>query len=437
MNVGRAISWMALYLGLVLAPLVALLCGGSDAGNGFWWNLSVAFGFAGVTLMGAQFLLTARFKRAMAPYGIDIIYYFHRHIACVALALILAHPLILLWTDPAIRGFLNPFGAPWPMTAGVASVVLLLLLMVCSLWRKPLRIRYDGWRRWHGILAASAVALALAHVAGIGIHSGIFWKQALWMAVGLSCLAVYGWLRLLRPWWLSRHPYEVAEVRPERGDAWTVSVVPRGHRGFIHEPGQFAWLTLGAGPFSMCEHPFSISSAPSPSGRLEFAIKELGDFTSTIKDIRPGATAYVDGPYGAFTYQRHAAPGYVFIAGGIGIAPLMGMLRAMAERRDTCPVLLVYACSRLERMTFREEIESLERRLALTVVRVLEEPPPDWRGETGRISTALLDRHLPADRRRPHCFICGPVPMTRCVERAMHRLGVPPGHLHTELFDLA
>jgi predicted ferric reductase len=187
----------------------------------------------------------------------------------------------------------------------------------------------------------------------------------------------------------------------------------------------------------MQEHPFSISSAPSPEGRLEFTIKELGDFTSTIGKVRPGETAYVDGPYGAFTHERHEAPGYVFIGGGIGIAPLMGMLRALAERRETRPILLFYAYRLWERMTFREDIESLKSRLNLTVVHVLEEPPEPWDGETGRIDTGLLDRHLPADRRPLHYFICGPEAMTRSVERSLHSLGIPLSHLHTELFDLA
>lgn len=437
MNLGRAIFWIAVYLGLVLAPLFALLHGESGEADGFWWNLAIAFGFAGTAMMGVQFLLTARFKRATAPFGIDIIYYFHRHIATVALALILAHPLILVLEDPAVCGFLDPLHAPWHMTAGVASVVSLLVLMAASVWRKQLGISYDAWRRWHSVLAVAALALALAHIGGIGHYAGTWWKQALWMSIGVSCFSVLAYVRLLRPWWLSRHPYEVVEVRPERGNAWTVAVAPRGHRGFVHRPGQFAWLTLRSGPFAMREHPFSISSAPSPAGRLEFTIKELGDFTATIKDIRPGETAHVDGPYGAFTFERHDAPGYVFIGGGIGIAPLIGMLRALAERREPRPVLLIYAYRRWERMTFREEIETLKSRLNLTVVHVLEEPPDSWYGETGRIDAALLQRHLPANRRQLHCFICGPEAMTQSVERALHGLGIPLAHLHTELFDLA
>lgn len=436
MRLGRAIFWVAVYLGFILAPLFVLLIDTSGTGAGFWWDFAVALGFAGTAMMGMQFLLTARFKRAMAPFGIDIIYYFHRDIAVVALGVILAHPIILVSANPAALGFLNPIRAPWYMTAGLVSVLALVAVMITSWWRKALGLHYDGWRRGHSALAVVALAAALAHIAGLGRYVEASWKRALWMGIGFSCLAVVGYVRLWRPWAIQRRPYEVVDVRSERGDAWTVVLRPRGHHGFAHRPGQFAWLTLRASAFSMREHPFSIASSPDAAGHLEFTIKELGDFTKTIKTVQPGETAFVDGPYGAFTFERHQAPGYVLIAGGIGIAPLMSMLRALADRGDTRPIVLFYGYRRWERLTFREAIEDLRSRLSLRVVYVLGEPPDHWEGETGVIHQELLSRHLPVDLRTFHYFICGPDAMTQVVERALHGLGVPLRQLHTELFDM-
>jgi predicted ferric reductase len=182
---------------------------------------------------------------------------------------------------------------------------------------------------------------------------------------------------------------------------------------------------------------FSFSSSPALApGRVECTIKELGDFTRTIKDVRRGEVAFVDGPYGAFTIDRHPAPGYVFIAGGIGIAPIMSMLRALADRGDTRPLVLFYAYRRWERMTFREAIDDLRARLDLMVVIVLEEPPEGWEGEHGWITPELLDRRLPADRARLQYFLCGPEAMTQAMERFLHGLGVPMSRVHSELFDL-
>lgn len=432
----RAAFWVAVYLLVVLAPLLALLIDGTQAALGFSWDLSMALGFAGTTMMGVQFLLTARFKRASAPYGIDIIYYFHRYVAVVAFAIILAHPLLLASDTATLLAFLDPMSAPWYMPAGMASLVALTALMITSWWRKQIGIPYDAWRRWHTALAVAALGLALAHIGGVGRYTEATASRLVWWASVVLGIGVVAYVRVAKPMWMLRRPYEVLEVRPERGDAWTVVVGPRAHRGFDFAPGQFAWLTLRAHPSALREHPFSMSSRPDPARRLEFTIKELGDFTSTIKHVHVGEAAYVDGPYGAFTVDRHPAPGYVFVAGGIGIAPIMSMLRALAHRADRRPILLFYAYRRWERLTFREALEDLRSRLNLQLVYVLSEPPEGWKGETGLITADAIDRHLPSDRRKLHYFICGPEAMTHVVERALYRLGVPMAHLHTELFDL-
>ena len=436
MKVVHGAFWIAVYLGLVLAPLFAMLVGPTPPGRGFWWEFAIAVGFAATAMMGIQFALTARFRRATAPYGIDIVYYFHRYLALVTVVVILAHPIVLWIVEPALLGMLDPRAAPWYLTAGLVSVLVVLVLVAVSVWRKPLRIPYEVWRWTHGFLAIGGVALALAHIQGVGYYVGVPWKRALWIFIVATWIGVLAWVRLVKPWRLRTRPYRVAGVTPERGDAWTLAVEPVGHSGFEFQPGQFAWVTVGRSPFSMGEHPFSIASSPAAGGRVAFTIKELGDFTRTVGRIPEGQRVYLDGPYGAFTLDRHPAPGYVFVVGGIGVAPIMSMLRALADRGDRRPLLLVYAYRRWERLTFREELEALQARLALRVVYVLAEPPEGWQGEAGLVTADLLDRHLPPDRHALQYFVCGPVPMIELVERLLHRLGIPVSRVHAELFDL-
>ncbi|MDP2319817.1 MAG: ferric reductase-like transmembrane domain-containing protein [Acidobacteriota bacterium] len=432
-----ALAWMGVYLALVLAPLFVLLVGAAPPGLGFRWDLSMALGFAGLTMMAVQFALTARFRRATAPFGIDIIYYLHRYLGALALALVLAHALIAIAVNPAVASGLNPFAAPWYMTAGVASVAALVALVIASVWRRTLRIPYEPWRVTHTLLAVAAVGLAWLHMHGVQYYLASPWKYRLWQIIGWSCLGAIAFVRLVRPWQLQRRPYRVAAVTPERGDAWTVAVAPEGHAGLTFQPGQFAWLTLGRSPYVMQEHPFSFSSSPALGhGRLEFTIKELGDFTRTIGTLPPGTRAFVDGPYGAFSIDRHPAPGYVCLAGGIGIAPMLSMLKALADRGDPRPVLLFYADSQWDRMTGREQIEALRRRLTLSVVYVVDEPTPEWEGERGWITREVVSRHLPVGHAAFEYFVCGPTPMIGAMERILHGLGVPLSQVHSELFDL-
>ncbi len=437
-GMAQAGFWIAVYLAAVLAPLGLLLVAPTPRGGGFWWDVAMGFGFAGLAMMAVQFLLTARFRRATAPFGIDVVYYFHRYLAYVLVAVLVAHPVVLILINPAQRMYLNPLEAPWEMTAGSLSLLSLLALIVSSAWRKNLGIPYDGWRVVHLILAVAAMALGFYHMWAIGYYSGTPVVRVVWALIGLSVLAVVFRVRLLRPWSLLQRPFRVTEVREERGDSWTLAMEPVGHGGFAFEPGQFAWVTLGHSPFAMREHPFSIASSPVPDGRLEFTIKELGDFTRTVGQIEPGEPAYVDGPYGAFSLDRHPdAAGYTFIAGGIGVAPMASMLRALADREDPRSHILFAAHSDWERIPLRDEFQRLREHLDLEVVHVLEEPPEDWSGETGWITREVLDRHLPENRDEMEYFICGPIPMIQKVEGFLDELGIPASRVRTELFDLA
>jgi 3-phenylpropionate/trans-cinnamate dioxygenase ferredoxin reductase subunit len=259
-------------------------------------------------------------------------------------------------------------------------------------------------------------------------------------------VGLLAYVRVIKPWLELRRPYVVDQVRPERGDAWTLELRPEGHSGLTFHPGQFAWLTLRSSPFADREHPFSFSSSAARPERLGFTIKELGDWTAQIGQVRPGERAYLDGPHGAFTTDRHDhAVGFVFIAGGVGITPVMSILRTLADRGDRRPLYLIYANRNWEDATFREEIEALRTQLDLHVVHVVEQPPADWEEadaregrERGFVTEDILRRYLPHFERRNiyEAFMCGPQPMMDAVERALIRLGVDMGDIHTERFNL-
>ena len=432
----RATFWIVLYLLLVQAPLFVLLLGPKPAGYGFWFDLSLALGFAATAMMAIMFLLTARFQRATAPFGIDLVYYFHRLASIGAFAFATLHPLLLFHEEPGLLRVILDGTLPLHLWTGFVSWVAMAALMVSSLWRKPLRIHYDAWRIAHVLLAVTALLLGVAHIAGVGHYSATPWKAWLWLGIALSCLAVVIRVRLIKPLQLLRRPWRVTRVIEERGSSWTLVLRPEGHGGFRYLPGQFAWLTLRSSPFAMREHPFSISSSAAVPGEISFTIKELGDFTNRIGEIQVGEPAWIDGPYGTFSIDISPAPAYVFVAGGVGIAPIMSMLRTLAERKDPRPLILFYAYHTWDRTTFREELEELRNRLDLTIVYVLSEPPGDWEGERGLLRDEIFARHLPADRAVRECFICGPTPMIAVAETALARQGIPPTHIHSEIFDL-
>jgi predicted ferric reductase len=205
--------------------------------------------------------------------------------------------------------------------------------------------------------------------------------------------------------------------------------------GFRFKPGQFAWLTVYGSPFKITSHPFSFSSSAAlKNGRVEMSIRELGDFTNDISKVPAKKRVYLDGPYGAFTIGNPADM-HVLIAGGVGITPMMSMIRTLADQGDKRPLVLVYGSRDWDSITFREELEAMKSRLELTVVHVLGNPPPDWKGETGFITAEVFERHLPKPYADHEYFICGPDVMTDAIENALGHLGVPISKYHSERYS--
>jgi predicted ferric reductase len=430
----RATVWLAALLAAAALPPAVLLAHPARHGAPAF-AFAMALGYAGIAFAGFQFLLTARFRTLAAPIGIDLVYYFHRYLALGAFALITLHAGLVAWRQPALAGL----GArPEPhVVAGIVAWLVYAALIASSLWRLPLRIHYDLWRRLHAAGAVIAFGATGWHAWVSGRYLDAPEKRAVFAFAIVAWLGLIVWVRAIRPAFVARRPWRVEAVRPEVDRVWSVALSPLGHPGLAFEPGQFAWVTVRVSPWAMREHPFSIASSAEHPERLEFTVKERGDFTRAVGRLTKGERVYVDAPYGAFSVDRHPdARGFVFIAGGIGVAPVLSCLRTLADRLDPRPVLLIYANDTMGRAAHADEIEELRQRLHMRVVHVLLTPPAGWAGERGYVSRDVLERHLPADRDGLEFFLCGPKPMTAMVEGELHDLGVSAWHVRTELFDL-
>lgn len=435
--VARGLLWSVVYLVAVVAPLFFMLIGDPPPGRGWWTDVSLALGFIGLAMLGLQFAVTARFHPVDAPYGLDAVLQYHRQISFVAFAFVLAHPAILIIETPDRAGMLNPLTASNTARLGVLSVALLVMLIAASLRRQQLRLSYEVWRVSHGLLAIAVVATALLHIEWSGYYVSGPWRRSLWVLMSLVLMGLLGYVRVVKPWLMLRRPYEVTSVRSLVPETWAVTVEPRGHNGLRFQPGQFAWLTLDRTPFAVREHPFSFSSSAEQTGAYEFTIKELGDFTSQIGEVKPGTRAYLDGPYGAFSTDRHQGPGYVLIAGGVGISPMISMLRTFADLGDRRPITVIYGSHSLEEAVHLDELEDLGTRLDLRTVLVLKQAPEGWSGESGYIDDDVLEQHLPERAERRQFFICGPDRMMDAVERLLRSRGIPADNIQLERFDFA
>ncbi len=388
-----------------------------------------------------EFLLSGRFRSISAHIGMDVTMRVHQLFARCALALALLHPFLY-------RGAFNP-PLPWDTTrqasltwdfgalaTGIAAWILLPAFVLMAIGRDRVGFKYETWRWMHGIGALLIAGLLLHHALAAGRYSADpvlagAWGVLFAVAV-LSLVNVY----LVKPALQRRRAWEVASVRPLGLKIWELTLNPLGHAGLSYAAGQFVWLNVGHSPFSLRENPFSIASAPAGGAPLQFVIKELGDFTGSLGSVRPGTRAYLDGPHGNLVVSGHRAPGIALIAGGVGIAPLLGILRQLRHEGDARPTTLVYGNRVAEQIVYREELEAFARDGGTRVVSVLSEPPPGWRGRAGMVDAALVRELFAAAEARDWLYVlCGPPAMMTIVEDTLIGLGVPAQRILSESFN--
>ena len=438
----RGIIWYGLYLFLILLPLtVAILADPARIEQPFLIELGVAVGFVGFSIMALEFALISRIEPANEPFGEDSLQLFHNIMGTVALAFVLAHPILLILAGYPANCWLNPFSSCATTTTIMADVAvfILLLLIASSVWRKKLGIKYEVWYGLHGLFSLVVIAAALVHIFIIGRYTSTYVMQATWLLYAAPLLGLIVWYKIWTPLRNWNRKWEVIENRVERGDSRTLVLKPDNHDGFHFHPGQFAWIKSGRTPFGMGQHPISLSSQGEvePGGTVAFTIKNLGDWSGgEVPALKPGDRVWLDGPHGVFTMDREQAMGYVFIGGGIGITPLYSMLQTMVEREDERPVVLFYGAANSEEMTFREELLALEEKINLKFVPVYSDPEEGWQGETGFITGEIMKKYLPKQYKYFKYLICGPEPLMDAMEGALPELGVPATSVLSERFDM-
>ena len=188
-----------------------------------------------------------------------------------------------------------------------------------------------------------------------------------------------------------------------------------------HQPGQFVELSIpGIG-----EAPFSISSSPTKIGCFEMLIRKLGKVTEAVHRLEPGDQVGIRGPFGShFAVERYQGKDLLFIAGGLGLAPLRSAINyVMDKREDYGQVLILSGARDRSQRLFPEEMERWSRAPDTLVLETLDHGDAQWTGQTGVITTLfprVEDRISPSNTK---AFIVGPPVMYRFVIQELEKLG--------------
>jgi predicted ferric reductase len=436
----KALPLFLVYIAVVVSPLALAAIAGRPP-RSLWDELASGAGMLAFAIILVEFVLSGRFRSVSGKIGMDVTMRMHQLLARTALALVIVHPFLY-------RAAFNP-PRPWDVTraltvtadlsalaSGILAWGLLPAFVVLSIGRDKIPYRYEVWRALHGAGAAVLAALILHHVLSAGRYSADPLLAGLWVA--LSALAAFSlvFVYVIKPLRQMRRPWRVDTVRAVGPRIWELTVRPVGHDGLAFTAGQFVWLNVGTSPFSLAEHPFSIGSAPSAGKSLSFVIKEFGDFTAGLGQIEAGTRAYVDGPHGNLTVPAERGRGIALIAGGVGIAPLLSILRELDLAGDPRPTVMVFGNATEDQIVYRDELERMAARHGTELVLALSEPPEGWRGHRGRADAALMKKLFAGHRDRAQWLyvLCGPPAMMEAAEAALMELGVPPRRILSERF---
>ena len=201
-------------------------------------------------------------------------------------------------------------------------------------------------------------------------------------------------------------------------------------------PGQYVDFVI---PGTDETRSFSMANTSSlESGQLEFVIKVYPDglfsrFLDT--EVKVGDRLDITGPFGVFTLRDAPGSDLVFVGGGAGMAPILALLRTMAERGIDRKTTFYYGARRKRDLCFEDELRELESRLpSFRYVPALSEPEDSdgWDGEVGLITDVV--RRGESSLVRTDAYVCGPPPMVEAALELLPALGVADKRIFYDKF---
>ena len=224
-------------------------------------------------------------------------------------------------------------------------------------------------------------------------------------------------------------PYMLSELIQETPDTLTYRIKPAaGGEVIAYKPGQFVQLHLTPDSEVKMSRSYSIASSPTTREFIDLTIKIQGTFPQFLKDLKPGHVFGLRGPLGHFYFDPATQPHIVLLGAGVGITPLMGMLRYATHLALPNKVTFIDVNKVEEDTIYRHELTSHHAKnnanlnLVLSYTRLAPEHP--WKGERGRLNWDMIVKYVPEPLTK-HYFICGPDQMNKDLKVLLLEKGVP------------
>ena len=441
----KAIFFLLYFLSPIL-PIAAIYLSnpGYYGGSGL---IPMVLGASAFTWLNAQLIISARPKLIESTFGLDRIFRFHSLMPVIAIIAAFVHKLI--------KG--DSFEESLKTQLGDAAIVIFIVVSVLALvfmidtvvrWIKPLGIvrqyaikllvgKYNIQKLLHNAVVA-AVILVFIHVM-LSYSARNAFVKTVYIAYFAASVGFYLYHKVVMRYFLSKK-YIVGKITEESGSMVTITLKPESGKVGRYLPGQFGFIRIQGDGISGEEHPFSLTSEPTNTDTISMTIKNLGDWTADVQKIRPGSKARLTGPYGRFSPLLYPADkAVVLIAGGVGITPMLSILRYFHKKDKDRKVILFWGINNRNELIFPDEFAAFGRDMKnFTLVPVVAREA-DYEGEKGYITHEILERVMKdnnTDLRDAQYFICGPAVMQKNVIKGLKSNGISRKYIHFESFSL-
>lgn len=384
-------------------------------------SLGQISGLLGMALMANVIILSSRLP-LVEKYlvSLDRAYKYHHLIGGVAFILLLAHPIFLSLSYISsslylAAVFLLPTLSRIDILTGEISLFLMMGLLVITFFRF---LKYPLWKLTHKFLNL-AFFFAVIHL--LLVTSDIS-NNLILKTYYLILIAVVGFALIYKNLMIKKYSYKLVKENKLNSEMTELLLEPVENK-LRYSSGQFVFLEIKDSLFSPEAHPFSIASS-SKDNFLRLVVKNLGDYTSQINLLKEGVTVNLEGPYGRFSPEFYKAKEFIWIAGGIGITPFIGMAEDLKADQKAD---LYFSFSKKEEEIFSDYFKgATEKNSGFKYYPHLTE-------EKGRLTAGQVNEKS-GSLSNKIIFVCGPKPMMLSLRKQFIDLGVSSGKIVNEDF---
>lgn len=411
---------------------------------------ALLLGMTAYTWLGWQFIFSSRPKWLEKVLGLDFLLRLHGIMALFIILFGFLHGQIKESMYP--ESFTTQIGSFSIILMIVISIFSVLIMVQTKLhhlpWIKKIHdflknkhiLTYESTKKLHNLFVV-VMLLVVMHVLLAIKSQNSFMIFSIIMMPFLLAISHYMYHKVVKPWINSGLTLKAVSLKIHEisGGQEIFEVKLKSNQSLQYAPGQFAYFKFKKGA-SYEEHPFTISSAPQDK-EIGITFKTLGDFTKAVNTSILAHPIYIDGPYGMFSYKAHPnEKSLVMLAAGIGITPMLSMIKSLQYEASEMPVHLIWqlryssdAFAQNELNDLLSTMHNFRVTIYLSKENELTESYSGIHYKNGKADLTEIIKHQ--EKHDTGYYICGPGSYMDACKKNLIKHKISTKHIHMEKFS--